>query len=543
MYLDNKHQNYLGLLALLVAMLALSACEKNQTTGPWQEPQTISRGGDNSRAHSAMNNSFDAISVWQQIEYKQDADTGLDANIAHANHNHSHYDVSSRVKIMASLGRKSATEDFANHIVWDSPTTLATGEWTSIATIGETGSGVTETRENKTPGFVSQPQTAINNTGNGIAVWEAKDSVGVSKAYFSLFDNSTNTWSTPAELDSSHTGASSQPQVVSNSDGSFISVWQRHSESLPFQSTIYASEYNGSSWTTASLLSDDGVSNPVNAHSASLAASATLGIVVAVWVQDNPLGGAGTDHKSNIYAQRYFPSSAWDANATLISTNSNNLSEPKVSLNTTGNGLVSWLLWELQDNGDSTFSPLPSKIQARTINNSGSDWADTSGITTISSDASEYCLYARPSIDDNGDAWVVWQQGNSDTILANQWNNVRSSQIWGANLLSGTWQSASQVSANSRFPAQAPELAIDSNGLHVITWQQWQDPRSSTGFEIAAKTIASDGSSGSIVSVSRTSGNSQRLSMSKNLNNQIIVTWDVDNNRIQTSQLDSSAAN
>ena len=94
-----------------------------------------------------------------------------------------------------------------------------------------------------------EPQVAINNNGDAIAVWKRDDGGGSCTIQANRYDVSSGSWQFPDEVTNlSLSGQNaSLPQVVMNDDGGAIAVWQRPTGTLG-EIVIQANRYDGVSW-------------------------------------------------------------------------------------------------------------------------------------------------------------------------------------------------------------------------------------------------------------------------------------------------------
>ena len=93
----------------------------------------------------------------------------------------------------------------------------------------------------------SEPQVAINNNGDAIAVWKRDDGGGSSTIQANRYDASSGSWQSPSAVTNlSLSGQNaSLPQIVMSDEGGAIAVWQIGN---PGEIVIQANRYNGSNW-------------------------------------------------------------------------------------------------------------------------------------------------------------------------------------------------------------------------------------------------------------------------------------------------------
>ena len=94
-----------------------------------------------------------------------------------------------------------------------------------------------------------EPQIAMSNNEDAIAVWKRDDGGGSSTIQANRYDASTGSWQSPDEVTNlSLSGQNaSLPQIVMN-DEDAIAVWQGMFDSLHTNTIIQANRYDGSNW-------------------------------------------------------------------------------------------------------------------------------------------------------------------------------------------------------------------------------------------------------------------------------------------------------
>ena len=143
--------------------------------------------------------------------------------------------------------------------------------------------GTEEVVATGTSGNAVSPQIAIDSNGNAIAVWLETSALGAKvSVYASRYTASTASWGTEELLESSDDGHAFDPQIAIDDDGNGVAVWwQPDSANLRH---IYSNRYTpGAGWGTEERIesSDDGHSNyPQIAIDGE-------GNVIAVWRQDD----------------------------------------------------------------------------------------------------------------------------------------------------------------------------------------------------------------------------------------------------------------
>ena len=161
-------------------------------------------------------------------------------------------------------------DDGSNYNIYANRYTASTGTW-----------GTEELIESSSVANTVSPQIAVDGNGNAIVVWQQSDGIDES-IYANRYTASTDSWGTEELLENSDDGHASDPQIAIDDDGNGVAVWwQPDSANLRH---IYSNRYTpGAGWGTEERIesSDDGHSNyPQIAIDGE-------GNVIAVWRQDD----------------------------------------------------------------------------------------------------------------------------------------------------------------------------------------------------------------------------------------------------------------
>jgi len=168
--------------------------------------------------------------------------------------------------------------DGTRNNIWANHFDVLSGSWQGAALI-----------ESDT-GDASSPQVAVDDSGNAMAVWYQSDGSAYS-IYANHFDALSGSWQGAALIEN-NTGYADLPQVAVDASGNAIAVWRQY-DGTP--SNIYTNRFDvlSGSWQEAALIEND----TGNAYSHQVAVGAN-GNAIAVWYQYD-----GTYF--NIYANRF----------------------------------------------------------------------------------------------------------------------------------------------------------------------------------------------------------------------------------------------
>src|SRR3990172_3267275 len=209
------------------------------------------------------------------------------------------------------------------------------------------------------PGESGWPQLGLGLAGDGLLVWQYNQiSGGMTKA--ALWTASSG-WQAPVRID---TGANTnvyEPHLGVDSDGVATAVW---------------SEANGTEWNVFSARYVPGVGwgpeTPLESSSAAatgvMVAVAGSGAAFAVWLQQ--VGAT-----NSVFSNRYAPGVGWEG-STLIEAESDDASEPRVSVSSNGYAAAVWEVlsggvYSVWGNVDQQAPPPPPDLTDAFLSGSG----------------------------------------------------------------------------------------------------------------------------------------------------------------------------
>ena len=269
------------------------------------------------------------------------------------------------------------------------------------------------------------PEVAMDGKGTAIAVWEQFDG-----AYFSIYSArySAGHWGTPKMIDTG-VGDSYYPQIAMDDHGNAVAVWMHFG--LPTDNNIFVNRYSAGAWGTARAIK----TGTGTAYDPQIAMDGK-GTAITVWQQND---GA---HFS-IYASRY-SAGVW-ARAKVIETAPGDAATPQIAMDSNGNGVAVW-----QQYDGAHFSIYSNRYAA-------GHWGTAKLIETGATNADD----PQVAMDSNGNAEVVWVQSDSsgqNCIVANRCS-------------SGAWGKAGAIETVIG-DASIPQVAMSDNGRAVVVWRQ-----------------------------------------------------------------------
>ena len=263
--------------------------------------------------------------------------------------------------------------------------------WGNRYTAG-TGWGTAVLIETDDVGTTRWPQVVSDSNGNAVAVWEQHD--GTRYNIWANHYTAGTGWGTAVLIESDDTGSSQRPQVAFDSNGNAVAVWQRHNGT---RNNISANHYTaGTGWGTAVLIESDDAGNAEWPQ----VAFDSNGNAVSVWEQHD-----GT--RQNIWANHYTTGIGWGTAVLIETDNVGNAFQPDVAVDASGNAVA---VWNQLD--DTSASAMANRYVA------GSGWGTAAAIENDSGHADA----PRVAVDANGNVVAVWAQsdGTTDSIMSNR---------------------------------------------------------------------------------------------------------------------------
>ena len=180
-------------------------------------------------------------------------------------------------------------------------------------------------------GSSSLPEIAVDAKLNAMTIWQYEDALGT--AIIAKHYNRIDLWGEPIDIDDGN-GSAANPKLAVDDPGNGFAVWERTSDGGS-TSNIWTNRYDvDDGWGTAELLQNGEVTF---ARSPSVAAD-PAGNAIAVWVQRNTETGNRV-----IWANRYEPGDGWGAAGsiddmpTALAAN-----RTAVDMDDDGNGIAVW---------------------------------------------------------------------------------------------------------------------------------------------------------------------------------------------------------
>lgn len=292
----------------------------------------------------------------------------------------------------------------------------------------------------------ANPETAMDDGGNVIVVWQQYDASGVSQIFMSEYRNGS--WTHPSYLTDSispHSYDAENPHAAMDDNGNAVIVWQQSDGNY---TRIYKSEYRGGVWTHPILSA--GISpNGEDAFNPRVAMD-NNGNALVVWQQSN--GSYNQIYKSEYRSGKWtHPSGLGDS----ICYRYYDAYAPRPAMDDNGNALI---VWQQETSTDSHIF----KSEYRS-----SSWTHPASIIDHVSPNGQDADEAQTAMDNNGNAIIVWRQSNGAQPA-----------IFKSEYRAGSWTKPADLNdyiSPFKSAAEKPQAAMADNGSAMIVWQQYDD--------------------------------------------------------------------
>ena len=290
-------------------------------------------------------------------------------------------------------------------------------------------------------GGAANPKLAVDDSGNGFAVWEREaDDGSTSNIWTNRYDVDDG-WGTPELLQNGQVTSARSPSIAADPAGNAIAVWvQRNIETG--QQVIWANRYEpDTGWGSA---------GPIDDMPAALAGTGTAvdmdddGNGIAIWAR--PTQGV-------LWANRYAAGSGWGTAELIKSDSETGAAGPRLDVGPDGDAFVVWV--QTQETRDDIWG----------IRFSGASWEEA----PVRLDRYEDGSKQSPDIavDGTGVAHAVWSQADVDF-----------ENIWATQYTPGSgWGAAELIEPPNDDPrrdgdATRPRIGVNAAGNAFVVWRQ-----------------------------------------------------------------------
>lgn len=355
------------------------ASHYNSETDSWDSPTQIAMGGGQF-PQLVVSSSGDAVVVWYQTEsnshdiwsvhYTAVTKSWSTAELIQSDF--TNYAQNPKVAIDAN-GNAVAVwyQSGTNGIhIWTNRYNSATKNWNTAEMLNPDQSGNS-----------SDPDIAIDGSGNAIAVWTRSDGIG-NNVWSSQYSGSTNTWGAAEMIQTNTPEYAGMPKVAYDPFGDAVVVWFQANGILK---NVWSNRFNATSksWGIAELIQTQNTNDALDTQ---IAVDA-FGNTIAVWSQYD-----GEVYK--IWSCRYSVTEKKWGNASLIeSSNLGNAFAAQVKFDFSGNAIVVWSQY---------YNVWSNRYSASTAS-----WGTASVINNVNSGA---VYLPQIAIDTHGKAVAIWSQ-------------------------------------------------------------------------------------------------------------------------------------
>lgn len=284
-------------------------------------------------------------------------------------------------------------------------------------------------------GHAASPQVVIDSSGNAIAVWQQNDGIR-NNIWANRFDATTSLWGTANPIETDNAGTADSPQIAIDLTGNAIAVWR---QSDGTNNNIIANRFDANLGAWGTVIPIESATTPALSPQIALDA---VGNAIAVWVQD--------DGAFSIFSNRFdIGTTSWATAENIESDNTGNASSPRLAMNSSGRAIAVWL----QNDGSDT-------------NVMGSRFAPETGWIsppqTIDTETSQ-AFTPEIAMDPQGNASAVWRQddGTSFHIFSNRFDSN-----------TGLWGTPRSLETETISNLGFPQIRFDRNGNAIAVWAQ-----------------------------------------------------------------------
>jgi hypothetical protein len=312
--------------------------------------------------------------------------------------------------------------------------------WSSHYVPG-TGWSKPELIEHSDDGGAVNPRIVVEPGGNAVAIW-MQGSGKTSRTDGDQFNAWSNRytvgrgWGNAEMLDAPGTGQTRFPHVAIDGKGNAIAAWSRADGGLY---NLWSSHFTANGkWSKPELIEFD-----------------DTGHALWAWASvDGEGNGLVTWHQFdktwfNIWANRYTPAKGWEKPQLIENASAGSGFYPHTVFDRKGNAIAVW------EQFDEKTSHIWSNLYS-----AGRGWGKPEPIDRPDATNS---VYPYMEIDADGNAVVVWSQGNGRHAWSNRYVSGKG------------WGKAEQISTGDAPDLNTVRVAVDANGNAYAVWQQDTD--------------------------------------------------------------------
>ena len=322
--------------------------------------------------------------------------------------------------------------------VWSQSDDVSNNIWSNRYVVG-LGWGTATLIETNDSGPASNPQVAVDDSGNAIAVWQQSDNIHYTNHY-SIWSNRYivgTGWGTATTIGTSEWGDCVDAQVAVDDSGNATAVWEQSYLDGPIH--IWSIRYVvGEGWGTAAPIETDTLGFSFRPQ----VATDHLGNAIAVWDRYDGFG-------KNVWSNRYVVGTGWEFAALIETGVSGESKYPQVAVDDSGNAVAVWI------QAGATCTNVWSSRYTH-----GTGW-DSGAL--IETDDSGNAVNPQVAVHGSGNAVAVWSQFDGTRL------NICSNRF----AIGAGWEGATLIETDdSGFAGMCPQVAVDDAGNAIAVWSQ-----------------------------------------------------------------------
>jgi len=297
-------------------------------------------------------------------------------------------------------------------------------------------------------GGAKNPKLAVDDAGNGFAVWERESDGGSTQNIWTNRYDVDEGWGTPALLQSGQVTFARSPSIAADPAGNAIAVWVQQDIDTG-ELVIWANRYEpGAGWGSAGLIDD--MPTPL-AGTRTAVDMDDDGNAIAVWSRPMVAGDV-------LWANRYTAGLGWGTAASITEPGTD-AAGPRLDVGPNGDAIIVWV----QRDDNAPGGPRDDIYGTRF---SGSSWSAPERIDNHAGNTIQPDI----AVDGAGVAHAVWSQADVDF-----------QNIWAAQFTPGTgWGTPELIEPPNDDPrrdadATNPRVGVNAAGNAFVVWRQnWE---------------------------------------------------------------------
>jgi len=321
-------------------------------------------------------------------------------------------------------------------VVWSQYDGIRNNIWSNRYVVGS-GWGIPQVVDNRDVS-AWDPQIAIDDLGNAIAVWRQYEGTQMS-VWSSRYVLGIG-WGQAQTIEADDTSAVSSPQIAVDGSGNAIAVWHQWDGTC---TSLYSNRYAvGVGWGGVQLVETDDTGHAENAQ----IAADDSGNAIAVWTLDD-------GSRIGIWSNRYVVGTGWEVPQPIEDDYSGDSHDPQVAVDGSGNAMAVWS----QDDGTSHQDVWSNRYVV------GTGWGEAQ---LVEFSDTVWAGVADVGVDDSGNAIAVWVEwdGNYGNVSSNRY------------VVGTGWGEVQRIESDELLTSSVrPQIAVDGSGNATAVWSDIKD--------------------------------------------------------------------